>query len=263
MTITEFLESSGVFTLDQFRAEFGVDRTSYNLLVRATLRGRVQRVTQGVYVSREGKYRDREPDVFAVAAALSSDAVLAYHSALEAHGLAHSLTTRVQYFTARTNRPIEFRGIRYQPYVDPLSPSEPNSATAPPDTTILIQRDGVLVRVTSRERTIVDCLSRVDRAGGVEELAVSLQAVPYVDSSKIWSYIQALGSPTIAARTGWLLEQLSAQWFVQEEDLKRIHSLIGRGPYYLTTTRSTGDLDARWRLYIPEAMTDFIDRIRT
>lgn len=262
MTITEFLQSNGVFTIDSFREEFGPGRSAYNLLVRATQRGRAQRVVQGVYVSREGEFGGREPDVYAVASALASDAVIAYHSALELHGLAHSLTTQVQFFTARPKQTIEFRGIRYRPYTDPLStiPSVTDAALA--DSTTLLRRDGVLVRVTSRERTIVDCMSRIGRAGGAEELAMSLQAVPYVDSGKVWGYIHTLNSPTVAARVGWLLDQLASRWFVRGEDLEHIRNQIGRGPYYLSASRTTGMLDSKWRLYVPSSMADFAERIR-
>jgi predicted transcriptional regulator of viral defense system len=252
MNVQAYLEDHHVFSLDEFRSELGEGRTPYNLLVRATKRGLADRVMRGVYVSQAGRYSREEPDPYLVAAAVSADAVMVYHSALELHGLAHSASRRVQFASTRATPRFTYRDFEFRRY-DPQKPLA--SADSVQSTTLVRRPDGV-VRVTSRERTLVDCVNRADLAGGLEEVYRSLAALPYVDASNVLAYLRELQSPTAVARTGWLLEQRAQEWYVSGDHLEEMRSMLGRGPYYLTRSNQAGTWVPSWRLYLPENTVD-------
>ncbi|MDP2181523.1 MAG: type IV toxin-antitoxin system AbiEi family antitoxin, partial [Actinomycetota bacterium] len=209
-------------------------------------------VMRGVYVSRMGRYSRQEPDPYLVAAAVSADAVMVYHSALELHGLAHSASRRVQFAATRTTPRFTYRDFEFRRY-DPPKPLTP--ADSVQSTTLVRRPDGV-VRVTTRERTLVDCVNRTDLAGGLEEVYRSLAALPYVDASNVLAYLRELQSPTAVARTGWLLEQRAQEWYVSGDDLEEMRSMLGKGPYYLTRSNQAGTWVPSWRLYLPESTVD-------
>lgn len=249
MNVQTYIEQNQVFTLAQFRSEFGDGHTPYNLLVRAVRSGGADRVMRGVYVSRSGEHRLVEPDPYLVASAVTSDSVLAYHTALELHGLAHSPSRRVQYMSSTAVAPFTYRGYEYRRYGQTLSTS---SATAGEDWSVLISRSGSVVRATSRERTLVDCLGSPSRAGGFEELFRSLASVPFVDARSVVAYLLALGSPpTAASRVGWLLARQAGNWYVGSEEIEAIRLMLGRGPYYLSSNPTTAHWNPEWRLYTP------------
>ncbi|MBN1458444.1 MAG: hypothetical protein JXA57_02840, partial [Armatimonadetes bacterium] len=116
MGVQSYLEEHHVFSLEEFRSELGEGRTPYNLLVRATKKGLVDRVMRGVYVSRAGRFAQTDPDPFVVAATVSADVVMVYHSALELHGLAHSPTRRVQFASPTATAPFVYRDFEYRRY---------------------------------------------------------------------------------------------------------------------------------------------------
>jgi predicted transcriptional regulator of viral defense system len=244
--VQSYLEEHHVFSLDEFRSELGEGRTAYNLLVRATKRGTVERVVRGVYVSRAARFSQEDPDPYLVAAAVASDAVMVYHSALELHGLAHSPSRRVQFTSNKTPETFTYRGLRYRRYPPPKTAASVQSTS----TTVVRRPEGV-VRVTTRERTLVDCLSRTDLAGGLEEALRSLAGVPYVDAKNVLAYLKESGSATAAARTGWFLEQRAREWYVADESLEQMRGLLGKGPYYLSRGNQAGTWVPRWRLYLP------------
>lgn len=252
MSVQSYLETHHVFSLDTFRSEMGDGRTPYNLLVRAVKRGLADRVTRGVYVSRAGRFSRSEPDAYLVAAALSEDAVMVYHSALELHGLAHSPSRRVQFTSSRAMARFVYRGFTFERH-KPLEGLPPSDAAR---FTTLVRRPEGVVRVSTRERTIVDCVNRVDLSGGAEEVYRSLAGLPYVDASNVVAYLEELKSATTVARTGWFLEQRAEAWYVTPGALDTMRKMLGRGPYYLTRNNEAGRWVSSWRLYLPPNADD-------
>ena len=252
MSVQAYLQEHAVFKLDEFRDEMGTGHSAYNLLTRAVRQGLADRVLRGVYVSRAGRFAQEEPDPYLVAAAVATDVVMAYHSALELHGLAHSPSRRVQFATLRTLPTFAYRDFEFRRYRPPksLSPSDGVQST-----TLLRRPEGV-VRVTTRERTLVDCVSRMDLSGGLEETSRSLAALPYVDASNVLAYLKELQSPTAVARTGWFLEQRAQEWYVSEDALDEMRSMLGKGPYYLSRSNEAGKWVPGWRLYLPSNADD-------
>jgi len=247
MSVQSYLEQHHVFSLEEFRAELGEGRTSYNLLTRAVKKGNADRVMRGVYVSRMGQFSEVEPDPYLVAAAVSHDVVMVYHSALELHGLAHSPSRRVQFTSSRLATRFAYRDFEYERYQRPALPASDEDARS----TTLVARPQGVVRVTTRERTLVDCINHADLSGGLEEVSRSLAALPYVDASSVLAYLRVLGSPTAVARTGWLLEQRAKDWYVSSAALDEMRAMLGRGPYYLARSNEAGRWVPSWRMYLP------------
>jgi predicted transcriptional regulator of viral defense system len=96
----------------------------------------------------------------------------------------------------------------------------------------------------------------MDLSGGLEEVSRSLAALPYVDASNVLAYLRELRSPTAVARTGWFLEQHASEWYVSEDALTEMQSMLGKGPYYLSRDNEAGRWVPSWRLYLPHAADD-------
>lgn len=247
MSVQSYLEQHHVFSLEEFRGELGEGRTSYNLLTRAVKRGHADRVMRGVYVSRASQFSEVEPDPYLIAAAVSQDVVMVYHSALELHGLAHSPSRRVQFTSSRLATRFAYRGFEFERYQRAMRTAAGEDAQS----TILVARPQGVVRVTSRERTLVDCINHVDLSGGLEEVSRSLAALPYVDATSVLTYLKVLGSPTAVARTGWFLEQRAKEWYVSSAALDEMRAMLGRGPYYFARSNEAGLWVPSWRMYLP------------
>ncbi len=247
MSVQAYLGEHHVFSLEAFRSAEGEGRTPYNLLVRAVKNGLADRVQRGVYVSRSGRFSNTDPDPYLVASTLADDVVMVYHSALELHGLAQSPSRRVQFASARGVAEFEYRGFLFERHEHPKL-SDPSDLV---QTTMLTRRPEGVVRVSTRERTLVDCVNRMDASGGLEEVARSVASLPYVDASNVMAYLTNLKSPTAVARTGWFLEQRAKDWYVDDDVLEQMRSLLGHGPYYLTRNNEAGTWVPSWRLYLP------------
>lgn len=256
-TTLRFLESHEVFTLDEFLAAVDPtvgERTRYLNLRNAVKRNQAVRLTHGLYASNLGTYRDRVPNPLLVASKCATDALPAYHSALEAHGVAHT-PSRTVYFTAtRRTTGFEVRGYRFRQV------APPRGARDLPALATFVSRTRVgeaVVAVTDRERTLVDCLARLDLAGGLEELLRSAGGFTTVVSERVAAYTRLLGSPTFTARAGWLMSVQADAWRATPEPLAAMRQSLGRGTYWLERRRPGVEYRfvPDWRLYVPASAT--------
>jgi predicted transcriptional regulator of viral defense system len=116
-------------------------------------------------------------------------------------------------------------------------------------------RQGLPVRVTGPERTLVDVLDRPDLAGGWEEAWRSLEAVEYFDASVVVEYCRLLENSTLAAKVGFFLELHRDALSVDDRTLTALESMRPAGPHYAFDARGQESrFVRRWNLVVPETL---------
>ena len=252
----EFLARHAVFTVDQldrFLSDRGSDNSSTrkSLLAYHRKRGRVVRIRRGLYASVPvGTDPASMPvDPYLVAAKLTGDAVLAYHTAMEFHGRAYSVQWRLVYVSATKSLPLTFQSHTFHsaPVPPPLRARDEEMFGV-----IRHKRSGVEVRVTNHERTLVDVLDRPDLTGSWEEIWRSLESVEFFDVDQVIEYTRMLENATTAAKVGFFLEQHRDPLMVEDSHLDSLRRLCPQRPHYLTRGRvGHCSLAKDWNLMIP------------
>lgn len=252
-----FLEQHEVFTLEEFMTSVDptvAERTRYANLRNAVAREQAYRIKRGLYASNLGIYRDRVPNVFLVAARAAEDAVLTHHTALEAHGVAHSPLRTVYFTSAHGIGDFQVRGYR----LNRVSPPVVSGSDANLDMFVTRVRAGdAIVPVTTKERSLVDCLQDLRLAGGLEEFLRSVGGFTSISADSVAAYAQLFGSPTLTARVGWVLELAAEEWHIDKEAVERMRQTLARGTYWLTRRQVRGkqqEFISRWRLYVPSGL---------
>ena len=251
MGVKDYIETTAVFTIEEFKQEFPTV-TGYNLLARAIKSGKVSQVTRGLYASATGRFVNVRHDRFKIAAKLAPDVSFAYHSALELLGVAHSLSSRVQYYSDMKRKEVVFCDNSYKQYHASYEP-------------IMLQTVRATafgeVSVTTKEQTLMDCLYSIGRGGGTEEILRSIASFQYIDVAAIKDRVVLLNSSSIA-RIGWVLEQKREEWHVTEKDLNDFRNMLaGNGYRFIPGTTPETNWSNRWRLILPvpeEEMKDWL-----
>lgn len=177
-------------------------------------------------MSKTGKFLGETSDPFLVATTFDPEVVITYHSALVAHGVAHNVGFECSFRSTKTHSPFEYGGVRYAPF----------NTGDNPQTQVMRSKSYGMVRVTTREQTLVDCLEHPGRAGGMEETVRSCSAFPYLDAESLLEILSS--APTaVVARTGWLLKVKRDDWGVTGGMLTVLEGRLGRGPSNLTRSR--------------------------
>ena len=104
MKFTEYIHSHHVFAVEGLLAASDSPAAARQQLKDAVCSGAVERVRRGLYASNSGRYEGTGVDPYEVVAALDAETVLSYHSALEAHGVAHNVGFECRFRTGRRAR---------------------------------------------------------------------------------------------------------------------------------------------------------------
>lgn len=259
MRFEEFLASHPVFTLDELSRAAGKRANPWTL--KATLayhrkQGRVLLVRRGLYaaVPLGASPQTCPVEPYLLASKLADDSVLAYHTALEAHGKAHSVFERFHYLTNRSTRPLVFRSRRFEG----VRPPAALRAKRKEGFGIKTQdRAGVAVRVTSLERTLVDVLDRPELGGGWEEIWRSLESVEFFDLATVVEYALLLDNATTVAKVGYFLDQHRETLMVEDAHLGPLKKRRPKRPHYMERSRRRrGRSVVEWNLVVPVAVAE-------
>ena len=244
-------------------------QTRQSLLRHYRQQGRLQNVRRGLYaVTTPGQGADAvsaspfssspfsSADTFLIAARLTPDAVLAYHTALQLHGFAHSVREeRVCLSQQKLVRPLRFAGVLYRTVPPPAALPAADRMSLGVET---LDRQGLPVRATGLERTLVDVLDRPSLAGGWEEAWRSWEGVAVLlDFAFLLRYARLLGSATTAAKLGYVLEAGRERLAVPAAVLDALRALAPRQPHPVERGLRRGTRLVRpWNLLVPAASPD-------
>ncbi len=256
-----FFTTHPVFTTKEFDA-FLASRSGKavaNVEARQTLlkhhlkQGRLLRLRRGLYASvPAGQTPDLFPvDPYLIATHLTEDSVLAYSTALSLHGLAQSLREEIISLSAETAASsFCFRGTLYRT-ISPPKPLLPEEALSLGIETM--DRQGVAVRTTCLERTLVDAFDRLTLCGGWEEVWRSLEGLDvFLDFSLLTHYVTRLANATTAAKVGFFLESFRERLHVPPSALETLKRLAPRQPHYVERRRrKEARRIAGWNLFVP------------
>lgn len=259
MKPTDFFWLHPVFRFDEFRTahQASGDRspeTTGAVLKQHVAAGNLINVRRGLYarVPRGVVATTFRVDPYLIASRVADDAVIAYHSALQFLGKAHSLSQRITYLTGHRARSFQFQDTEFVPvYL-------PKSLRVQPDHGGGLREEylqGLTVRVTGYERTLVDVLDAPIYSGDWEEIWRSLEAIEFFDLDFVVDYALRLGSAVTVARVGFFLEQHKDELLVEKRHLEALQASAPSQPrYFERHNRKGGKLFPQWNLIVPEPL---------
>lgn len=258
MKAQAFLNRKTVFDLREFDDFYSLERpqkpTARRSLLKYYLRtGRVQQVRRGLYLSTPPG-RPVVADPYLICSKMASDAVLAYHTALQFHGKVY--TIRNDYLCCSRQRPqsFDYEGQTFRAVLCPRPLLVRGQEMLEVEES---ESQGESLRVTSLERTLVDVLQRPELSGGLEEVWRSLEMVEYFRLDRVVQYVEILDNATTAAKVGFFLDQHRDELMVDETQLERLKALRPKSPHYFERSRTgNSKLVSDWNLVVPDFISE-------
>ena len=249
--IERFFREHPVFKRASLASQIANEHTLKNTLAHYAKRGRIIRIKRGLFASIPAGADPHTYPVnpFLICSHLANDAVVAYYTALNYFGAAYSTSYRYVYLTQEKCKPFTFQEISYQPSRYPTSLLQTQLTQFSVCTEDI---KGLDVRVTSRERTLVDILDRPLLGGGWEEIWRSLAMLTVFNIDKVIEYTLMLDTKIIAAKVGFYLESRQDALRVTQTQLEKLVPYRPTSPVYMDTTdKKNNKLIARWNLLVP------------
>lgn len=192
------------------------------------------------------------PDVskYEIASAISLNSCVAYHTAMEYYGLVHQLWSEVHVLTDIKFTPFEFDRLTYAPHLNKYKIG------------IIEPRFERGVRVTSLERTVIDCISRIDLAGGYEELLHCFESLMQLNETQLVSILNEYNIPVVWKKVGYVLESINNQVQLSKQFFNLCHKNGGNAVNFLTNPKECTQYVCAWKLYVPKIIkSTFTDEI--
>lgn len=238
--------SKDIFASEDAEAYWGAGQPTRDVLSRLESKGWLERLERGKYMLvplEAGLDREWSEDPLAIGSFIVPTGAAAYWTAVRHWGWTTQLP-RSQFFITRKRRAASRKEILGVPY---------RFVTLKPERVFGIAQEwagSLPVRVTDRERTVLDILDRPDLAGGIAEVIEVLpRAWREIDLARLTDYVERFGGGSVPKRLGYLAEELA---LADTDDwVERWQSKIGAGVILLERGGPpVGPIVTRWGLRI-------------
>lgn len=174
-----------------------------------------------------------------IASKIKEDSFICYHSALDYYGLRNQVFYVEYIATSKKFEDFEFENFTYTWVNNKLKFG-------------IVEENKI--RVTDKERTVLDCINKSELAGGEEELYLSLELIQKLDNYKILEYLKKYNSKSLYVKTGFILELLKNRLGTTEELIKECKKHVKNSKIYFSEKTKTSDSKfiKEWNLVVPE-----------
>ena len=232
-----------IFHLSEFADKTGMSIFSASTtLNRWKKAGVVEQIRRDLYCVKNPVGNIPAVHKFEVACKISNTSFLSHHSALEFHGLGHQIFNVVMVSDKAAFRSFVFDDYDYKSYV--TKDIGMNG--------VITSRVNPNVRVTNLERTFVDCIDRVGRAGGAEEIFHCFEGLYEMDFLKIERYLNIYNKVCLYKKVGYVAERLRDTVDVPENFVAKCREIGKATVSNFSTTEKCDVFIKEWNLYIPK-----------
>lgn len=249
MKTYEKLLQLGVFTINDVDKMYGNRNSAASAVKMLIKKGLVSSIKKNLYVC--NNFEDKVPiaDKFKIGSSITKDAYISHHSALEFHGLTNQLFFEVYVSSGSVFKSFEFNGIKYQYTASKITEGVETYNT----------NRGV--RVTNIERTVIDCLKDLDKAGGLEEFLQSLRLITYLDSEKLIKYLELYDIQFLYQKAGYIMEYFKKELKLPDSFIDYCHNKIKKSKRYFDEKEDKNLIyDSKWRLLVNKNLFEFMEQ---
>ena len=248
MKYIEVLHRLKIFHKKEVVALTQDENAAKEILRRYRKKSLISQVRRDLYVVTDLASKLSLATKFEIAGHITPSSCLAYHAALEYHGLAHQIFYELYISSKEIFNSFDYEGITYT-----FCQSKSDAGVVNPMT-------DSLVRVTDLERTVLDCIDRIDLSGGLEELVECFAIITYINEKKLLDYLCVFNKQFLYQKTGFILSYFQKEMQLSDAFFKLCKSKTGKSTRYLTDKQVSDTYFKEWRLCAPQNILLFLEQ---
>jgi predicted transcriptional regulator of viral defense system len=240
-------EGKRIFRVDEALPYWSSKQQAISALARLAKKGWLERLERGLYMivpleaGPTGQWTD---DPLVIATHLQPDGAVAYWSALHYWNLTEQVPRTVFIQSLRQRNPSQttilgvaykFVRIKKDRFFGIVSRSS----------------EGQRIKITDREKSLIDACDRPDLCGGILQVAQAFQTGEPMDWDRMDSYLKKMGSGAIYKRLGYMIETLEISMPNREDRLRNWRKSMSQGIALLDLGGlQTGSVKTKWRVRV-------------
>ena len=229
-----------VFSMKEVNALYISKRTARAALGRLLKENMVLKIRNGLYTCMSGENGGPVANRFQVASAITPSSYVYHHTAFEYYGTVDQVFYEVYVGSETRFHDFEFDGYTYHYVKDKMM-----EGIVSPDFS-----GGI--RVTDKERTIVDSIKDINLIAGLEEVLSCIVSVNSIEETKLLKYLAVYGSAFLYQKTGFIFSEYQTELGISDDFIKICKDRIGNSKRYLTNGISDPGYSGEWKLVYPK-----------
>jgi len=241
MKYYEQLVDKRIFSYQDLMEIVGGNRnTISSLLLRYLQKGYIEQVRKNLYVAISMETGAGIANRFEIGCHALEEGYISHHAAFEYYGLTNQMMYQVQVSGSKRFRTFSYDGYEFHYFPERITDG-------------VVQKEND-IRVTDYERTVLDSINDIEKAGGLSELFKCLKMIPYLDENKLIAYLDKYDKQFLYQKTGFLLEHLKDMLKLHDAFFQICHDKMKKSRRYFSSdaNRETMEYCPEWNLYIPK-----------
>ena len=229
-----------VFSMKEVNALYSSERTARVALGKLLKGNMALKIRNGLYTCVSGENGGPVANRFQVASAITPSSYVSHHTAFEYYGTGDQVFYEVYVGSETRFHDFEFDGYTYHYVKEQM-------------------RDGIVspefsggIKVTDKERTIVDSIKDLNRIAGLEEVLSCVVSVNSIDETKMLKYLAGYDSAFLYQKTGFIFSEYQTELGISDSFIKICKDRSGNSKRYLTNVISEPGYSGEWKLVYPK-----------
>jgi predicted transcriptional regulator of viral defense system len=227
------------------------ENAAKEILRRYKKKGLISQIRRDLYVATDLANKTSIASKFEIASHITPSSYLSYHAALEYHGIAHQVFFELYVSSDESFNNFDYDGISY------------TFCKSRAGVGIIVPVTDNLLHVTDLERTVIDCINRIDLSGGIEELIECFALITYIDENKLLNYLQHFDKQFLYQKAGFILSYFRKEMKLSDIFFSTCKSKIGKSTRYLTDANESDTYFKEWRLCAPRNILSYLEQGET
>lgn len=227
-----------VFSKEDINSIAGNSNAAKMILKNYVRSGLIQKIKFNYYATYSIENHQPIASRFVIGSNVNDKAYISHHSAFEYYGLHNQVFNIVYVTSGKSFKEFEFDDIKYIPVKaksDKCVDKIPNK-----------------INVTNIERTVMDCIDDIGKAGGLEELLHCIKMVPFLNENIILKLLNEHDRQFMYQKTGYILSMFKDQLSLSPAFFDKCKEQIGKSKRYLYNElkMKRNVYDEEWQLVI-------------
>ena len=229
-----------VFSIKEVNALYSSERTARVALGKLLKGNMALKIRNGLYTCVSGENGGPVANRFQVASAISPSSYVSHHTAFEYYGNVDQI-----FYEVYVGSETRFHDFVFDGYIYHYVKEQMKEGIVSPE-----YSGGV--RVTDKERTIVDSIRDINLIAGLEEVLSCVVSVNNIDENKMLNYLAGYGSGFLYQKTGFIFSEYQMELGISNDFIKMCKERSGNSKRYLTNGISEPGYSGEWKLVYPK-----------
>lgn len=231
-----------VFSMKEVKSFYSSERTARAALEKLLRRNMVVKIRNGLYSCISGENGGTVANRFQIATAITLTSYVSHHTAFEYYGVADQVFHDV-YVSSETR----FHDFFFDGYTYHFVKSQTDDGVVMPEFS-----GGI--KVTDKERTIVDSIKDINKIAGLEEVIECVTSMVNINECRLLKYMEAYNNPFLYQKTGFIMSEYQAEMSVSDSLINECKTRVGGVKRYLTNGIADPAYSSDWRIVYPRNM---------